>query len=35
MILVNENVTQSCESINWASGLYSRSELSITWPKVR
>jgi len=34
MILVNENVTQSCQSITGASGLYIRSELSITWPKV-
>jgi len=34
MILVNENVTQSCQSINGASSLYSRSELSKTWPKV-
>jgi len=35
MILVNKNVTQSCHSINGASGLYSRSELSMTWPKMR
>jgi len=34
MILVNENVTQSCQSIKGASGLYSRLELSITRTKV-
>jgi len=33
MILVNENVTQSYQSINGASGLCSCSKLSITWPK--